>query len=86
MPDTDDSEGSDSAPLPQPHLTPAERWLSRLSFSFLIIAAWLIWTAFHQANGLPGATGWRSVVYLCGAGASVALGLMGIRVRHRHGE
>jgi hypothetical protein len=57
----------------------AQRWLARLSFSFFIIALWLAWTAMH----LPPGAGWRKHLYFAGAAASLAVGLAGVRARHR---
>jgi hypothetical protein len=53
------------------------RWLARLSFSFLIIAAVLLW----EANKLG--SGGRSSAYIVGAFVCIALGIIGIRARHR---
>jgi hypothetical protein len=59
-----------------------DRWLSRLSFSFVIIAAFLMWQAFHVAPDVEGA-GWRRALYLLSAAMAMALGVAGIRARHR---
>jgi hypothetical protein len=57
------------------------RWLARLAMSFFIIAAVLAWEAYQalQHAGPP----WRIAVYLVAAAASIALGVAGIREKHR---
>jgi hypothetical protein len=64
--------------------TAKQRWLSRLAFSFVIIAAYLLWQAFHvnrQASSVPPNV--RFVLYLVGAFASTVLAMLGLRERHR---
>ena len=60
-----------------------QRWLSRLAFSFLIIAGVLVWQAMHLQSAPPGQRRWRMALYLVAAGMSASLALMGLRVRHR---
>lgn len=72
-------EPDEPRPTPYAPRSVAQRWLARLSFSFFIIAFWLAWTAMH----LPPVTDWRKSLYFVGAGASFALGLAGVRARHR---
>ena len=57
------------------------RWLGRLSFSFFILAFWLLYTAY---NGLKNHSleQWRAMIIFTGALFSFVLGLMGIRERH----
>jgi hypothetical protein len=61
-----------------------QSWLARLSFSFLIIAAALVWE-IHKIIG-TGETGqtWRIILYAILAGICAALGAAGVRARHRH--
>jgi hypothetical protein len=61
-----------------------QSWLSRLSFSFMIIAAVLVWE-IHKIIG-SGATDqtWRIVLYAILAGVCVALAAAGVRARHHH--
>jgi RsiW-degrading membrane proteinase PrsW (M82 family) len=61
-----------------------QRWLARLSFSFFIIAAVLLWEAWNCAAGRrPGTSQWRITLYLVAAMMAMALGALGIRARHR---
>lgn len=59
-------------------------WLDRLSFSFLIVAAVLVWMGY-QALHTPGADvpAWKITLYFLGAGACAALFVAGVRQRHR---
>ena len=63
----------------------ARDWLARLAFTFFIIAALFLWQA-HQARAVkPTPRAWI-ILYLLGAAISVALGIAGIRARHRPPE
>ena len=60
------------------------KWLARLGFSFLILAAVLAWEGYQAQTGRRGAVSpWR--VWGCYAGAVVLFGagLRGVRQRHR---
>jgi len=64
--------------------TAKQRWMSRLAFSFVIIAAYLLWEAFHlnrEASSVPPNV--RFGLYLIGALASTVLAMLGLRERHR---
>lgn len=72
---------------PESTKTATQRWMSRLAFSFVIIAAYLLWQAFHvnrQASSVP--PNIRFVLYLLGALASTVLAMLGLRERHRREE
>ena len=56
------------------------RWLSRLAFSFLILAAVLVWEA-RKANERGEPTTW----YYIGAALLAGAGMAGMRERHRPG-
>jgi hypothetical protein len=59
-------------------------WLARLSFSFLIIAAVLVWTGYQGLNATGGqAAPWKITLCFVGAGACIALFIAGVRQRHR---
>lgn len=60
------------------------RWLARLSLSFIIIAAVLAWSAYQalQSN----APLWRVATDLFGAAAAITLGAVGTREKHRGGK
>jgi hypothetical protein len=58
-------------------------WLSRAAFSFVIIAAVLIWNGYKLLQQQPPAETWRWSLCFIGAGACAALGVAGIRARHR---
>jgi hypothetical protein len=64
------------------------RWLDRLALSFVIIGCVLIWEGYRILQGRNGpATTARICLYFIGAGISFALGVAGIRQRHRrHGD
>ena len=55
------------------------KWLARLSFSFFIVAAVLLW----EASKLGSAERWRLTGYVLGAVVCVAFGAVGVRARHR---
>ena len=56
----------------------ARRWLGRLAFSFLILAAVFLWEGKRAADhGASSGSRYVAAVVLAG------LGLMGIRERHR---
>ena len=57
------------------------RWLARLSFSFIILAAILAWEGY-KASKLPGKQS-AKFAYFAGAGVCLVLGMMGIKERHR---
>jgi hypothetical protein len=74
----------DDRPLPEPQRTPTQRWLSRLAMSFVIIAAFLVWQAFHvhqRASSISPNV--RFGLYLIGALFSAVLAGLGLRERHR---
>jgi hypothetical protein len=60
-------------------------WLSRAAFSFIIIAAVLIWNGYKLLQQQPPAETWRWALCFVGAGACAAFGVAGIRARHREG-
>jgi hypothetical protein len=55
------------------------KWLARLSYSFFIVAAVLLW----EASKLGPGERWRLTVYVLGAVVCIALCAAGIRARHR---
>jgi hypothetical protein len=57
------------------------RWLARLSFSFLILAAVLAWEGYKSSK-VPDGTK-TSTLYFVAAAACFALFLTGVRERHR---
>ena len=59
------------------------RWLSRLSFSFLIVGFFLAWQGWKLAQSGLEVTQWRVPLYFIGAVMSFVLGFMGVRERHR---
>jgi hypothetical protein len=59
-------------------------WLARLSYSFFILAAVLLWELYNIHQGRRGnVPEWRVILYLLGAGLGVVMGALGIRERHR---
>jgi hypothetical protein len=62
-------------------------WLSRLSFSFVIIAAVAVWEVYKmQRDGVAGQQQTRFILYCVLAGACAALAVAGFRARHRDGD
>lgn len=59
-----------------------KRWMSRLSYSFLIIAAVLGYEIYRIVSGrrdpIPG---WHLAIYIAAAAACLILGLIGMRIR-----
>jgi len=67
-----------------PTIAPMDRWLARLSFSFFIIAAVLVWEIYKSMIGERGPVPqWRIVLYMVATVMCIALGAMGVRARHR---
>ena len=59
------------------------RWLARLSFSLFVIALVLAWEAYKASHRADEGGGSRAALYAVGAAAAFALGLAGVRERHR---
>lgn len=60
------------------------KWLARLGFSFVVIAAWLAWEAYRAASDRRGdVPEWQIGLYIAGAVVAFVLGLVGLRERHR---
>jgi hypothetical protein len=60
-----------------------QKWLSRLAFSFFVVAFVLFWE-LNKLNR-AGAPAWKQAAYLVGGALCVALGAVGIKARHRGG-
>ncbi len=61
-----------------------QRWLSRFSFTFLIIGGFLAWQGYRALKGEFGfVPQWRIILYFVAAALSFSLGASGIRQRHR---
>lgn len=58
------------------------RWLGRLSFSFLVVAFFLLWQGYERFKSAGDMADWRTALYFGAAGASLALALLGLRERH----
>lgn len=58
------------------------RWLARLGFSFIILAAVFAWEGYKLTTHEP-TRPQRSYYYFAAAGAFAVMGLLGIRERHR---
>jgi hypothetical protein len=64
--------------------TITRRWLGRLSMSFLVIAFFLGWEGYKRFNASGGSVNdWRTLLDFVAAALSLALGLTGVRERHR---
>jgi hypothetical protein len=60
------------------------KWLARLSFSLIIVAAVLAWEAWRTRRGDRGpGREWQGYALVAGAAICFGLGLRGVRERHR---
>lgn len=61
------------------------KWLARLGFSFLILAAVLAWEAYQAQTGRrgPDVPPWRIAAFYLVAAVLFGAGLRGVRERHR---
>lgn len=60
------------------------KWLARLGFSFLILAAVLAWEGYQAQTGrLGNVPPWRATACYLGAAVLFGVGLRGVRERHR---
>ena len=62
------------------------RWLARLAFSFLVLAALLAWTGYKELTTRFSPSKPRVALYFVGAGMSLGLAARGFRERHRGGN
>jgi hypothetical protein len=53
------------------------RWLARLAFSFIILAAVLAWEGYQSPKSPDGQS--ATFAYFAGAGVCLVIGLLGIR-------
>lgn len=60
-----------------------QRWLARLSYSFIIVALVLAWEAYRLWRAGEGALRNRILVYLVCAVLAALIGAAGVRARHR---
>jgi hypothetical protein len=61
-----------------------QRWLSRFSFTFLILAALCAWEIYNIGQGRRGfVPQWKIALYYVAGIVSAVLGAIGIRARHR---
>lgn len=63
-----------------------QRWLARLSFSFLILAGVCFWEGNKLGDRNDPALRTRIVLLWCGGGLLLGLGLAGVKARHRSGK
>jgi hypothetical protein len=67
-----------------PTIVAMDRWLARLSFSFFIIAAVLVWETYKSLVGERGVVPqWRIALYMLATVICITLGAMGERARPR---
>lgn len=57
------------------------RWLIRLAFSFIILAAVFAWEGYKARHAQR--DWWPAAGYFVAAAALLALGLTGVKARHR---
>ncbi len=58
-------------------------WLSRLSYSFIIIAVVLGYEIYRVMNGQLHVPNWQYTLMCVAAVLSLGLGIQGVRARHR---
>lgn len=63
-------------------MTLMNRWLSRLSYSFIIIALFMAYQIYQVNTGRLVLPQWQYTLICIGLAAALGLGIMGIRVRH----
>jgi hypothetical protein len=59
------------------------KWLARLSTSFLILAGFLIYQGYKELTGPFPVVKWRIGLYFVAAGISIGLAIRGVQERHR---
>ncbi len=59
------------------------RWLSRLSYSFIIIAGFLAFQVYKVNTGRLIVPGWQYILMCIALVLAIGLGVSGIRARHR---
>ena len=59
------------------------KWLARFSFTFFVLAALCAWDAYKHMSVTPAVPYPRVVLGWIGAGGFAALGMAGVRARHR---
>lgn len=59
------------------------RWLSRFSFTFLIVGGWLLYEAYRGASASQPLPTWQITLMVVGGALGFSLGMQGIRLRHR---
>jgi hypothetical protein len=66
---------------------PMRKWLARLSFSFIILTVFFAWEGYRTRRGDRG-PGQEAKMYafFTAAAVSFALGLVGVRERHRRDD
>lgn len=62
------------------------RWLSRLAFSFLIVAGLLAVQGYREVYGAGPVVKWRIGLYAVAIGVLVGLAVKGINTRHKAGD
>lgn len=63
-----------------------DRWLSRLAFSFLILAGLLAVQGYREISGPAPVVKWRIGLYAVAVGVLAGLAIRGINARHRSEE
>lgn len=58
------------------------KWLSRFSFTLLILGGLLFYQAYLMQTGQPPAPSWQILILVIGGAAMISLGASGIRYRH----
>jgi hypothetical protein len=80
----DDAYDAQARRLPSRDWRNPRAWLARFSFSFVLVGAVLAWEGYQSVTGNRGPVPQsRIVLYFAGALICWALGLAGVRERHR---
>lgn len=59
------------------------KWISRFSFTFLIVGGVLLYEAYQLQAETPRPPDWQLLVIVVGGALSIALGAQGIRMRNQ---
>lgn len=62
------------------------KWLARFGASFVIIGVVLMYETYQALSGRLVVAPWQTVMYAAGSACALALGMLGVRERHRRDD